>query len=96
MGCESSWYFWCVPSAGSSCGGIEGYGHLIPGQCQLYVSEVHNQNCVENALQTAVLMRYHRSECQFYDGACQCMWILGGSGYPPTSLPACDCMTYDE
>ena len=89
LGCTPSYYFWCVPTNGSSCNSIEGYGYAIPGDCSWDLSEAELFGCVGDFAATYVVLRYHRSECQYYYGDCQCMWIIGE--LPNQYSEVCDC-----
>jgi hypothetical protein len=87
-GCESSYYFWCVPSDSTTCT-TEGYGTAVFGYCNTYISEQSSNNCWQGSIQTDIVMQYHRSACAFENGACQCVWITGE--YTDVTVVTCDC-----
>lgn len=93
FGCQSSWYFWCVPTEGSDCGTLQGYGDLVPGACNLAINELDNHWCADNLMPMVFNMAYKTSDCRFFEGACTCVWVFGN--YPSREVDTCDCELFD-
>lgn len=88
VGCESSYYFWCVPSAGSNCESVSRYGTAVMGQCVENPSEPYIHSCTSNVGVTPVVVEYFQSVCGFMN-TCGCFWSNGGQ--PTVTVEVCDC-----
>ncbi|SFI28250.1 hypothetical protein [Planctomicrobium piriforme] len=86
--CQTSSYFWCIPSEEGACS-KEGYGYATPGQCNFFLSEATLTRCFENYIPRNVTLHFHRANCQFFEGSCQCVWLL--DEYAAIQVPICDC-----
>jgi len=88
IGCINYYYLWCWPDPEIGCW-TEGYGDVIAGNCVYIIDEVNNGFCYNEYNETEVILQYHRSECEFMDGVCQCLWIIGGE--TPIGYITCNC-----
>jgi len=76
-GCINYYYLWCWPDPETGCW-TAGYGEVIPGNCMYQLDEAVSGFCFNEYNETDVVLQYYRSECEFMDGECQCLWIVGG------------------
>lgn len=87
-GCVNWYYLWCWPDQNIGCW-VEGYGFPEPGVCNHSLLEGELGNCYNNYLEITVTLQYHRAECDFRDGVCMCLWVIGE--YAPVGAQTCDC-----
>ena len=87
-GCVNWFYLWCWPDTEIGCW-VEGYGFGIYGVCEHTLDEYTTGTCFDNYNTTVLQLQYHHSECDFFNGQCQCLWVIGGQ--PPQPYKVCDC-----
>jgi|GEM_PF-6073225 len=86
--CVTSWYFWCVPIEDIMCT-FEAYGEPVGGYCNFIYSEATLRHCVDNYFPRTITLHVHRTGCRFFEGSCQCVWILDDAG--TQTVEVCDC-----
>ncbi|WP_437227979.1 hypothetical protein SH661x_000653 [Planctomicrobium sp. SH661] len=89
LGCVNYYYIWCWPDPEIGCW-TEGYGTAAPGECEHSLGDPATHRCYENYRQDPVVLQYHRSECEFYEANCECIWIIGE--YAPIQETVCNCV----
>jgi len=88
LGCVNYFYLWCWPDPEIGCW-TEGYGVTQAGECFHSFSEEAFGMCFDNYDEQQVVLQYHRSECEFYNANCECIWIIGEQ--VPHAYWVCDC-----
>jgi len=84
-------YGQCQKTVNSDCGAVSGYGTPVPGTCEwAFDDENWDWGCIENNSVTVLEMRHHQSQCMYYEGTCQCVWVLDTR--PSYFLELCDCV----
>jgi len=87
-GCVNYYYLFCWPDPEIGCW-TEGFGQAIWGECEHYLGESPTEICFDDYNETEVVLQHHRSECEFYEAVCECIWIIGGQS--SISFTVCNC-----
>lgn len=87
-GCINYYYIWCWPDPEIGCWS-EGYGMAMPSECMYNLDESAVGTCYNNYQEELVTLQYHRSECEFFEARCECVWIVGEE--PDHLAPMCSC-----
>ncbi|MCA8999339.1 MAG: hypothetical protein KDA80_20260 [Planctomycetaceae bacterium] len=90
--CEIGSWWQCQPSEFSDCGQVDGYGSPMSGYCYFDWSEGSQAGCIDEASFTVLALHHHQSACEFFEGTCQCVWIL--DTHPVVPFGVCDCEDY--
>ena len=92
-GCQSSYYWWCVPKPGSNCGTVAAYGIVFDAYCRSVTGQSPGPTCIEDAgASQTFVVPWYQTDCQFLDGTCTCVYIIGSETYPNQGSEKCLCL----